>query len=51
VRGRNVTLATVILLADALGYQVADFFPRNAPWSQLVLGGNARDHRYGSFHF
>jgi transcriptional regulator with XRE-family HTH domain len=30
--GRNVTLATVIMLADALGYQVADFFPRKAPW-------------------
>ena len=30
--GGNVTLATVILLANALGYQLADFFPRKAPW-------------------
>lgn len=30
--GGNVTLGTVILLADALGCQVADFFPRKAPW-------------------
>jgi transcriptional regulator with XRE-family HTH domain len=33
--GRNVTLGTVILLAHALGCQVADFFPpRKAPWDR-----------------
>ena len=32
-RGGNVTLGTIILLADALDCQVADFFPRGAPWS------------------
>lgn len=26
--GRNVTLATIALLANALGCEVADFFPR-----------------------
>ena len=30
--GQNVTLGTVILLANALGCQVADFFPRKAAW-------------------
>jgi transcriptional regulator with XRE-family HTH domain len=27
-RGGNVTLGTIILLADALGCEIADFFPR-----------------------
>ena len=31
-KGGNVTLATIVLLADALGYQVSDFFRRKAPW-------------------
>jgi hypothetical protein len=31
--GGNVTLGTVILLANALGCQVADFFPRKSPWN------------------
>ena len=32
--GANVTLGTIILLADALGCQVADFFPpRKSPWN------------------
>jgi transcriptional regulator with XRE-family HTH domain len=31
-RGRNVTLSTIVLLANGLGCQVADFFPRKAPW-------------------
>lgn len=30
--GGNVTLGTIILLADALGCQIADFFPRKSPW-------------------
>jgi transcriptional regulator with XRE-family HTH domain len=30
--GGNVTLGTVILLANALGYQVSDFFRRRSPW-------------------
>lgn len=33
-RGGNVTLGTIVLLAHALGCQVADFFPpRKAPWN------------------
>ena len=31
-QGRNVTLGTIVLLADALGCQIADFFPRRSPW-------------------
>jgi transcriptional regulator with XRE-family HTH domain len=31
-RGGNVTLGTIILLADALGCQISDFFPRKSPW-------------------
>ena len=32
--GGNVTLGTIVLLADALGCQVADFFPpRKSPWN------------------
>jgi transcriptional regulator with XRE-family HTH domain len=31
-KGRNVTLATIILIAKALNCQVGDFFPRKAPW-------------------
>jgi transcriptional regulator with XRE-family HTH domain len=34
-RGRDVKLGSIILLADALGCQVVDFFPpRKAPWNQ-----------------
>jgi transcriptional regulator with XRE-family HTH domain len=32
-RGENVTLGTIILLAGALGCQIADFFPRKSPWA------------------
>lgn len=32
-KGGNVTLATVILLTHALGCQIADLFPRRAPWN------------------
>jgi transcriptional regulator with XRE-family HTH domain len=31
-RGGNVTLGTIILLANALRCQVSDFFPRKSPW-------------------
>lgn len=31
--GGNVTLGTLILLTKALGFQIADFFPRKAPWN------------------
>jgi transcriptional regulator with XRE-family HTH domain len=31
-RGGNVTLGTIVLLVNALGCQIADFFPRKAPW-------------------
>jgi transcriptional regulator with XRE-family HTH domain len=31
-RNGNATLATIVLLAKALGCQVSDFFPRRAPW-------------------
>lgn len=31
--GRNVTLGTIILLANALGCQIADLFPRKSPWN------------------
>jgi transcriptional regulator with XRE-family HTH domain len=31
-RGGNCTLGTLILLTNALGCQIADFFPRKAPW-------------------
>lgn len=31
--GGNVTLGTIVLLANALGCQIADFFPRKSPWS------------------
>jgi transcriptional regulator with XRE-family HTH domain len=31
-RGGNVTLGTIILLADALDCQISDFFPRKSPW-------------------
>jgi transcriptional regulator with XRE-family HTH domain len=33
-RGGNVTLGTIVLLANALGCQICDFFPRNAPWNR-----------------
>jgi transcriptional regulator with XRE-family HTH domain len=32
-RGRNVTLGTIVLLTNALGCQIADFFPRKSPWA------------------
>ncbi len=32
-KGGNLTLGTLILLTNALGYQIADFFPRKAPWN------------------
>ena len=32
-RSGNATLATIVLLAKALGCQVADFFPHKAPWN------------------
>jgi len=31
-RGGNVTLGTIVLLADALNCQISDFFPRKSPW-------------------
>jgi transcriptional regulator with XRE-family HTH domain len=31
----NATLSTIVLLADALGCQVSDLFPRKAPWHRL----------------
>jgi transcriptional regulator with XRE-family HTH domain len=31
-RSGNATLGSIILLADALDCQVADFFPRKSPW-------------------
>ncbi len=31
--GGNVTLGTLILLTNALGCQIADFFPRKSPWN------------------
>jgi transcriptional regulator with XRE-family HTH domain len=33
-RGGNVTLGTIVLLANALGCQVSDFFPQQAPWNR-----------------
>ena len=33
-RGGNVTLGTIVLLANALGCQIADLFPRRSPWNQ-----------------
>lgn len=32
-RGDGVTLGTIVLLANALGCQIADLFPRKSPWS------------------
>jgi transcriptional regulator with XRE-family HTH domain len=32
-RGGNVTLGTIVLLVNALDCQIADFFPRKAPWN------------------
>lgn len=32
-RGEGVTLGTIVLLATALGCQIADFFPRKSPWA------------------
>lgn len=32
-RGGNVTLGSIVLLANALGCQVSDFFPRKSPWT------------------
>jgi DNA-binding Xre family transcriptional regulator len=32
-RGGNVTLGTIALLANALGCQIADLFPRQSPWT------------------
>ena len=31
-RGDGVTLGTIALLANALGCQIADLFPRKSPW-------------------
>ena len=31
-RGGGVTLGSVVLLANALGCQIADLFPRKSPW-------------------
>jgi DNA-binding Xre family transcriptional regulator len=33
-RGGNVTLGTIVLLADALDCQIADLFPRKSPWNR-----------------
>jgi transcriptional regulator with XRE-family HTH domain len=33
-RGGNITLGTMVLLAQALGCQVSDFFPKQAPWNR-----------------
>jgi len=32
-RTGNATLSTIVLLADALGCQVSDLFPRKTPWA------------------
>lgn len=32
-RGEGVTLGTIVLLANALGCQIADLFPRKSPWN------------------
>lgn len=32
--GEGVTLGTIALLANALGCQIADLFPRKSPWNQ-----------------
>jgi DNA-binding Xre family transcriptional regulator len=32
--GKGVTLGTIALLANALGCQISDFFPRKSPWSE-----------------
>ena len=32
-RGGNCTLGSIILLADALDCQIADFFQRKSPWN------------------
>lgn len=34
-RGEGVTLGTIALLANALGCQIADLFPRKSPWHLL----------------
>jgi hypothetical protein len=34
----NAMLGTIILLAKALGCQVSDFFPRQAPWNRATTG-------------
>ena len=31
--GGNVTLGTIALLANVLGCQIADLFPRKSPWN------------------
>lgn len=31
-KGDGVTLGTIALLANALGCQIADLFPRKSPW-------------------
>jgi transcriptional regulator with XRE-family HTH domain len=31
--GRNVTLGTIALLANVLGCQIADLFPRKSAWN------------------
>lgn len=31
-RSGNCTLGTIVLLANALGCQIADLFPRKSPW-------------------
>ncbi len=31
--GGNVTLGTIALLANALGCQIGDLFPRKSPWN------------------
>lgn len=33
-RNGSVTLATMVLLAQALGCQVSDFFPHKSPWKR-----------------
>ena len=35
-KGGNVTLGTIALLANALGCEMADFFPRKPRWSAEV---------------
>lgn len=41
-RGGNPTLGTIILLAGALGCEIADFFPRKHRWGATVSDWHLR---------